>query len=768
MIVRKVSIFCLLCVLFATGGFALEPVPAKAAQLKELERRVQAVYASVKPAVVRISTEAEPQRQTYSGVIVREDGLVLTHPMSYRNIRAGDPVTVHLPDGRRMKATALGWSNEWGIAMVKIAEKGPWPHVQLGKTAALRPGQPCVAVGYPMAPGNRYDQEPALRLGCVTKLAGSLWVASSCSLQLGDFGGGLFDLDARLVGVTTEILGGDEGAVHTPTEVVKTHWDDLAAGKNLDFTRCLASDKSPDASDKPAGTSSPPGTVASRVAAATGRIAKATVKLQFPGGKGEQWSGVIVTSDGYIITCAHAHQLPGQKLVVSLNDGRDVAGVSLGTNWIADIAVLKIAEKGPWPCVPMGNSTAIRPLDPCFLTGYPGKAGFVLFSSRQPTVRKMKIANRPQNNVNDSTWSCFLETACQPDEIRHGDSGGGVFDLRGCVLAVNQNLAYTSPNGGIHGRVELFKNQWDLLIVGKPFDVIQGKPLADVADGFRRTAKRLPPFAVEVLGDGKRLALGTIVRSDGRILTKASELHGAISCRLADGRTLAATIQKVARQYDLTVLKVEAANLPVAEWNQSKELSVGSLVAAIMPGKSPRVGIVCQAARRIPAEYGHLEAELRDSERGLEIASSAVRPSPLSIQSPFRKGDMIVSIEDHPTPDRQACRELLEPASGEPIALAGDRVRIGIKRGRETLEIQAVLAPHDYHEFEFSPRNSGFASAFNVDIPLMPDLDLSFTPSGLCGGPIIDRAGLVVGVAIACRPTPIVLSASIVRKFLTD
>jgi hypothetical protein len=55
--------------------------------------------------------------------------------------------------------------------------------------------------------------------------------------------------------------------------------------------------------------------------------------------------------------------------------------------------------------------------------------------------------------------------------------------------------------------------------------------------------------------------------------------------------------------------------------------------------------------------------------------------------------------------------------------------------------------------------------AFDADIPLASPVLL---PPDLCGGPVIDAAGLVVGVAIACRPTPLVLPASLARKFLTD
>jgi S1-C subfamily serine protease len=761
MIMHKTSAVLLLSIwCSSTGISASEPRPAQETQLKNLERRVQAVYASVKPAVVLVSREVET-RQTRSGVIVREDGLVLTYPMSGRNVRPGDRVIVHLAGGRRVNATALGWSNEWGVAMVKITEPGPWPHVPLGKAAALRPGEPCVALGYPLAPGHRYDSEPALRLGCITKSAGTFWGVSSCWLQSGDFGSGLFDLEGRLVGVTSQPPGRYGGSIHATTELVKTHWDDLVAGKNLDFTRCNASDKPAAESSASPDTPSQPEADASRMATATAKVKSATVRLQRFGRQGGSWSGVIVTSDGYIITCAHPRQLPGEKLLVSLADGRNVAASALGTNWIADIAVSKISEQGPWPCVPMGDSTVMKPQDPCLLAGYPSKTGLgFLLSGRQPDLRRIKIADTPQNKRSEATWSCFLATAFRPDEMKHGDSGGGVFDLNGRVLAVNQSMS--SPDLGIHGRVELFKNQWDMLVAGKPFHVLQGEPLAELADGFRLAAKRLPPFAVEVFGDGKRIALGTIVRADGRILTKASELRGVLSCRMPDGRKLSATVEKVSRPYDLAVVKVEAADLGVVQWSQAEAPTVGTLVSAIIPGESPRVGVVCHATRAIPPEHGRLGADLRDSEQGLTIVDMRAGTT----QSSFHKGDVIVHVEDHPTPNRQTYRQLLEPASGEPLALAGDRVRVGVKRGKDSLEVQAVLVPRESHpRSDISPRCTGFPMAFDADIPLASPVLL---PPDLCGGPVIDAAGLVVGVAIACRPTPLVLPASLARKFLTD
>ena len=57
-----------------------------------------------------------------------------------------------------------------------------------------------------------------------------------------------------------------------------------------------------------------------------------------------------------------------------------------------------------------------------------------------------------------------------------------------------------------------------------------------MAAAFRKAVEQVPPITVELLSDRRRWALGTIVSTDGYILTKASELYGSISCRLADGR----------------------------------------------------------------------------------------------------------------------------------------------------------------------------------------------------------------------------------------
>src|SRR6266536_1351040 len=68
---------------------------------------------------------------------------------------------------------------------------------------------------------------------------------------------------------------------------------------------------------------------------------------------------------------------------------------------------------------------------------------------------------------------------------------------------------------------------------------------------FRSVVASASQATVRVKCDGKDAALGTVVAADGWIVTKASELHGEITCTLKSGCTLAARLVGVHKPYDL-------------------------------------------------------------------------------------------------------------------------------------------------------------------------------------------------------------------------
>jgi serine protease Do len=403
----------------------------------------------------------------------------------------------------------------------------------------------------------------------------------------------------------------------------------------------------------------------------------------------------------------------------------------------------------------------MKPNAPCLVLGYPGQ-------EKQPLVRRTQVVDSP-----DTLWSCRLYTS-PSSLLGGGDSGGGVFDLEGRVVATNIGGGW-GP-GSDHARIELHRTQWDSLAAGRPVGVTSTDPLAEINAAFRHVAGALPPFVVQVLRDGSPCALGTVVRGDRRILTKASEVYRSVSCRLPDGQVVLATLEKESREHDLALLKVEAKNLPAAEWSAGEGALPGSLIAALVPGQAPSVNVVSLPTRSIAPESGWLGVNVEDSDRGLVVGDDSFARW---FEVPLRKGDIILHIEGRREPNRAAYVELTEAKAGN--ALAGDPVRVGVSRLGKTLEFRFPLAPttgslpanpKDYESrrdpdlAHVSLRRSGFPSVFDTAISLTP---------AQCGGPLIDLRGRVVGIAIACSrrggetPAQIhAIPAAVARRFVTD
>src|SRR5262249_3009515 len=107
---------------------------------------------------------------------------------------------------------------------------------------------------------------------------------------------------------------------------------------------------------------------------------------------------------------------------------------------------------------------------------------------------------------------------------------------------------------------------------------------------------------VRIQCDGQDVALGAIVKPDGWIITKASELSSAPVCVIkGSGKDLPAKVVGVNKTFDLAMLKVEGSGLPAVECRDSSEDEVGSWV--ITPGlnKEPvGVGVISVASRHVP------------------------------------------------------------------------------------------------------------------------------------------------------------------------
>ncbi|MEM7453263.1 MAG: trypsin-like peptidase domain-containing protein [Planctomycetota bacterium] len=139
------------------------------------------------------------------------------------------------------------------------------------------------------------------------------------------------------------------------------------------------------------------------------------------------FSGVIVSSDGYILTAGHAIE-PGGKYRVMLHDGREFTGHGLGREPNYDCALMKIVEEDvELPVAEMGWSSDLQVNQPCISISHAGELNI----ERGPVVRFGRIID-PSSPVNG-----FVQSTCL---MEPGDSGGPLFDMRGRVIGIHSMI----------------------------------------------------------------------------------------------------------------------------------------------------------------------------------------------------------------------------------------------------------------------------------------------------------------------------------------
>jgi len=146
-------------------------------------------------------------------------------------------------------------------------------------------------------------------------------------------------------------------------------------------------------------------------------------------------SGVIVSSDGYILTNDHV-VASADSIVVALRDGREVAAKVIGTDPDTDLAVLKV-ELGKLPVLPFKTSESAVG-DVVLAIGNPFGVG--------QTVTQGIISAIGRSGLGINTYEDFIQTDAA---INPGNSGGALVDVSGNLIGVNS--AIYSRSGGSMG-----------------------------------------------------------------------------------------------------------------------------------------------------------------------------------------------------------------------------------------------------------------------------------------------------------------------------
>ncbi|MDC6470359.1 trypsin-like peptidase domain-containing protein [Flavobacteriales bacterium] len=148
-------------------------------------------------------------------------------------------------------------------------------------------------------------------------------------------------------------------------------------------------------------------------------------------------SGVLISSDGYIVTNNHVVE-GSSKLLVILNDGRELNAEIIGADPNTDLALLKIKEMN-LSFAKFGNSDEVKLGDWVLAVGNP----FNLTSTVTAGIVSAKARNINILRRNSSEKNIFpLESFIQTDAaVNPGNSGGALVNPDGLLVGINTAIA---------------------------------------------------------------------------------------------------------------------------------------------------------------------------------------------------------------------------------------------------------------------------------------------------------------------------------------
>jgi serine protease Do len=173
----------------------------------------------VRPSVVNIDTEVQvqtffgvfPQKGAGSGVIVRQDGYILTNN---HVVESAQQIKVTLLSGKTLPAKIVGTDRFSDLAVLKVDSPEPLPAAALGSSSALRVGQMAIAIGNPFGLGH------TVTVGVISALNRNIQVPNlvienlvqtDAAINPGNSGGALTDSKGEVVGINTAIVQQAQG-----------------------------------------------------------------------------------------------------------------------------------------------------------------------------------------------------------------------------------------------------------------------------------------------------------------------------------------------------------------------------------------------------------------------------------------------------------------------------------------------------------------------------------------------------------------------------
>ena len=363
-------------------------------------------------------------------------------------------------------------------------------------------------------------------------------------------------------------------------------------------------------------------------------------------------SGVIISPDGYIVT--NNHVVDGAvDIRVTMSDRRVLAAKLVGADPLTDLAVIKVDGKN-LPSVPWGDSRDLRPGQTVLAFGNPYGFRFTV------TRGIVSALNRPNPfSDNPRKPGRFIQTDAA---INPGNSGGPLVDARGEVVGINTFLV--SESGSFSGMGFAIPTQIvrptveTLLKYGKVTHGYIGIGISDITpenskffDMKNNEGAVITQVEPDSPGAKAGLKVGdVIIAVNGEKVSDAGQLQVEVS-EQRPGTTL-----------KLEVVRDGSRNtLPVAlEAMGSRD---GNRENAEATQEKPRWGL--GLSDLTPDVREQIEAP--SDVKGAVI--ERVQPGSPADEAGLQPGDVVISVDRHPTPNAAEVQQALSRVPKDQDAL---------------------------------------------------------------------------------------------------
>ena len=266
-------------------------------------------------------------------------------------------------------------------------------------------------------------------------------------------------------------------------------------------------------------------------------------------------SGVIISSDGYILTCAHVVS-GASNITVSIGD-KDYPATLVGEDTTSDIAVVKVDATGLTPAT-VGNSDNLKVGESVMAVGNPlGELGGTVTSGIVSALNR-SVSIQGSSSVN--TMSLIQMDA----SVSPGNSGGGLFNMNGELVGIvnakssdsdAEGLGFAIPvNDAVKVAQELLENGY---VTGRPYLGISYYAVTDAQTAAQLGVNAYGVYIVEVVKGGPADKAGLqagdrIVSVDGSEVATQSDLGTLMQDHKA-GDTIEITVARGGQMQTVTV-----------------------------------------------------------------------------------------------------------------------------------------------------------------------------------------------------------------------